>query len=52
MMPVDATAPESPAARAKGTVNPSDIPMTMSLMVSLPVKWRSTWGVWGMQGSS
>jgi hypothetical protein len=32
------TAPDKPAARAKGTVNPSDIPITMSRTVSDAVK--------------
>jgi len=31
-------APESPAASAKGTVRPSDIPMTTSRTTSVPVK--------------
>jgi hypothetical protein len=35
------TAPDSPAAKAKGTVNPSAIPMTASRTVSGAVKWRS-----------
>jgi len=48
MMPVEATAPVSPAASAKGTVNPSDIPMTMSLTTSLAVKCLSIWGVCGI----
>ena len=38
-----ATAPERPAARAKGTVRPSDIPRTTSRTVSEPEKWASTW---------
>jgi hypothetical protein len=38
MMVVESTAPESPAARAKGTVRPSDIPMTTSRTVSEAVK--------------
>lgn len=37
----EATAPESPAARAKGTVSPSDSPMTMSRTVSLDWKCPS-----------
>src|SRR5271169_3207579 len=41
-------APEMPAAKAKGTVRPSDIPMTTSRTTSPAVKWRSMWGVWGM----
>jgi hypothetical protein len=36
------TAPESPAARAKGTVRPSDRPMTTSRTDSLDSKWPST----------
>src|SRR5579884_245079 len=48
MTRVEATAPDSPAARAKGTVSPSDIPMTISRTVSRAVKWRSTCGVCGM----
>lgn len=41
MMPLESTAPESPAASANGTVKPSDMPMTMSRTVSESVKWRS-----------
>src|SRR2546428_652743 len=41
-------ASESPAARANGTVRPSDIPMTMSRTVLPAVKCFSTWGVCGM----
>src|SRR5574341_2696120 len=52
MMPVEATAPVSPAASAKGTVNPSDIPMTMSLTTSLAVKCFSMCGVCGIATSS
>jgi len=48
MMPVVPTAPDKPAASAKGTVNPSDIPMTMSRTVSDAVKCRSMCGVCGM----
>ena len=40
--------PDSPAAREKGTVNPSAMPMTMSRTVSLAVKWCSMWRVCGM----
>src|SRR6266700_3031161 len=39
------TAPEMPAARAKGTVSPSDIPITMSLTRAGPVKWCMVWAV-------
>src|SRR6185503_19641935 len=49
MIPVEWTAPVRPAARANGTVNPSDIPITMSRTTSLEVKWRSMWGVWGIE---
>src|ERR1700678_4028086 len=35
-------APDNPAASAKGTVNPSDIPITTSRTVSLAVKCCST----------
>ena len=35
---VESTAPDSPAARANGTVKPSDMPMTMSRTVSDAVK--------------
>src|SRR5262245_26372920 len=48
---VESTAPERPAASAKGTVSPSDIPMTMSRIRADAVKCFSTWGVWGI-GSS
>src|ERR1043165_2555566 len=41
------TAPDSPAARAKGTVKPSDMPMTTSLTAAPAVKCCSTWGVCG-----
>src|SRR2546428_8874392 len=47
MMGVDSTAPDRPAASAKGTVSPSDMPITMSRMVSEAVKCFSTCGVWG-----
>jgi hypothetical protein len=46
--PVDCTTPERPAARAKGTVKPSDMPMTMSRIVSEDVKCFSTCGVCGI----
>lgn len=36
-----ALAPESPAARAKGTVRPSETPMMMSRTISPAVKWFS-----------
>src|SRR5690349_14904773 len=42
---VFATAPESPAAKANGTVSPSDIPITMSRTKLPEVKWYSAWGV-------
>jgi len=42
------TAPESPAARANGTVSPSDIPITTSRTLSPAVKCRSMCGVCGM----
>src|SRR5579883_2820024 len=48
MMLVELTAPESPAASAKGTVRPSDMPMTISRTVSPAVKCCSTCGVWGI----
>jgi hypothetical protein len=44
-------APESPAARANGTVSPSAMPITMSRTASLEVKWRSMCGVCGMFAS-
>src|SRR5512142_1543601 len=47
-MAVEWAIPESPAARAKGTVSPSDIPITISLIVSEPVKCFSTCGVCGI----
>src|SRR5580765_2089566 len=46
----EATAPDSPAASANGTVRPSDIPMTTSRTVSPAVKCRSTCGVCGIAG--
>src|SRR5664279_2225967 len=47
---VATAAPVNPAARAKGTVNPSAMPITMSRTVSLAVKWCSRWRVTGMGG--
>src|SRR5882672_4251942 len=47
MIGVDSTAPDRPAASAKGTVSPSDMPITMSRIVSEAVKCFSTCGVWG-----
>src|SRR5712692_550564 len=47
MTRVDSTAPDRPAASAKGTVSPSDMPITMSRIVSEAVKCFSTCGVWG-----
>jgi len=44
MRPLETTTPDSPAAR----VNPSDIPMTRSRTVALPLKCRSTCGVCGI----
>src|SRR5262245_52200926 len=41
--PFSATAPESPAANANGTVRPSARPMTTSRTKSVAVKWRSRW---------
>src|ERR1700733_6082972 len=37
------TAPDRPAAKAKGTVRPSDIPMTMSRTKAVEAKCVSTW---------
>jgi hypothetical protein len=37
-----------PRREGKGTVNPSDIPMTISRTVALPLKCRSTCGVCGI----
>src|SRR5262245_12014330 len=48
MMPVASTAPDKPAARAKGTVKPSDMPITMSRTVSEAVKCFSACGVCGI----
>src|SRR5450631_3792637 len=48
---VESTAPDSPAARAKGTVRPSAMPMTTSRTVSPAVKWCSWWGVWGIRAT-
>src|ERR1700694_1418383 len=45
---VELTAPERPAARANGTVNPSDMPITMSRTASPAVKCRSICGVCGI----
>src|SRR5260370_27192797 len=41
MMLVVSTVPERPAANAKGTVRPSDIPITMSRTTSVEVEWCS-----------
>src|SRR5690242_15258117 len=41
MIFVDSRVLVRPAARANGTVKPSDIPMTISRTTSLAVKWRS-----------
>lgn len=41
MMEDEALAPESPAARAKGTVRPSETPMMISRTTSPAVKWCS-----------
>src|SRR6185295_14280010 len=51
MMLVLSTAPDNPAASAKGTVRPSDIPITRSRTTSLDVKCRSICGVCGIEGS-
>src|ERR1022692_2672874 len=48
MMPVASTAPDNPAARANGTVRPSDIPITMSRTASVEVKCFSMCGVCGI----
>src|ERR1700722_19819044 len=45
---VVSTAPVRPAARANGTVRPSDIPITMSRTIADDVKCFSTCGVLGM----
>src|SRR5579884_1412532 len=42
MMCAEETAPERPAARAKGTVRPSERPMTTSRTDSEDSKWDST----------
>ena len=42
---VTCSVPDRPAARANGTVRPSDMPITMSRTSSLAVKCRSTWRV-------
>lgn len=42
-MEEDALAPERPAARANGTVRPSETPMMMSRTTSPAVKWDSLW---------
>src|ERR1700685_592962 len=44
-----AIAPDSPAARAKGTVRPSAMPITMSRTTADDSKCFSTCGVTGMQ---
>lgn len=48
MIAVEDTAPERPAARAKGTVSPSAIPMTMSRTWAEAEKCFSRCGVTGM----
>src|SRR5450755_1724254 len=47
MIEVVLTAPDNPAARANGTVRPSDIPITISRTVSPAVKCCSMCGVCG-----
>jgi hypothetical protein len=47
MIWVEVTAAESPAARAKGTVKPSAIPITTSRTDSEPVKCFSRCGIVG-----
>src|SRR5579884_3276297 len=49
MIAVEETAPESPAASAKGTVRPSAMPMTISRTRAGARKCFSTWGVAGMR---
>src|SRR5512141_2571034 len=49
MMCEASTAPVSPAAKAKGTVRPSAMPITMSRTTSEDWKCFSTWGVRGNQ---
>src|ERR1700730_17581494 len=49
MIAVEDTAPERPAARAKGTVSPSAIPMTMSRTTAEAEKCLSICGVVGMR---
>jgi arsenate reductase len=44
MMAVASTAPDKPAARAKGTVRPSDMPTTMSRTVSEAVAAMQEFG--------
>ncbi|OWK35304.1 Biphenyl-2,3-diol 1,2-dioxygenase [Fimbriiglobus ruber] len=51
MISVASTAPDRPAARANGTVMPSDMPITMSRTVSEAMKCFSTCGVCGMSSS-
>src|ERR1700757_3082773 len=48
MSRVELTAPDRPAASAKGTVSPSDMPMTTSRTKSPAVKCFSTCGVSGI----
>src|SRR5437868_14527669 len=48
-IPACATAPESPAASANGTVSPSDMPMTTSRTISLAVKCLSVCRVSGIR---
>src|SRR5271156_5918377 len=48
MIRVVVSAPDNPAASAKGTVSPSAIPITMSRTNSEAVKWDSTCGVCGI----
>src|SRR6266850_2107855 len=50
MIELASMAPVSPAARAKGTVRPSDIPITTSRTTAPAVKCCSTWGVTGIAG--
>src|ERR1700685_3668396 len=51
MSVVVSAAPVKPAARANGTVRPSDIPITMSRTIADDVKCFSTCGVVGIVNS-
>src|SRR5271165_6901761 len=45
---VAAAEPDNPAASAKGTVSPSDMPITTSRTASVDLRWYSLCGWWAI----